>query len=67
MIQMRWITVPSGSGRGLLGRDDNEVFENVLQYREARKYTLGDAKVETFEGVDWIDVPIPGKVWPSGG
>lgn len=67
MIEMRWITVPAGSGRGMLYRNGEEIGENVLQYRESRRYHMGEVTHDTFQGVEWIDVPIPGKKYPSGG
>ena len=61
MIQMRWIQVPAGSGRGLFYGADGQVGENVLQFRESIGYNLDNTHYEDFNGVEWQDVKIGGS------
>ena len=66
MIQMRWIVVTAGSGRGLLGGSNGQMHETVLQFRESRKYNCPEGSFEDFNGVEWNDVTPPDK-WLYGG
>lgn len=53
-IEMRWIIVPAGSGRGLL--DGAQTHETVLQFRTR---TEGQYFEEKWS--EWKDVTPPGR------
>jgi len=72
MIEMRWIIVSAGSGRGLIGGSDSQMYESVLQFRHHQGTVFHTDEKGTVTGMsstwsDWKDAAPPGKLWPSGG
>jgi hypothetical protein len=68
MIEMRWIFAPAGSGRGLLGGSDGQMYESVLQYRSVIDVpeNIVSPTVDAYIGIryvkgwsEWKDVPTP--------
>jgi hypothetical protein len=60
MIEMRWIVVPAGSGRGLIGGSDGQMHESVLQYRyrvPAYTQSIDAYPPRDWEWSEWQDVP----------
>lgn len=57
MIEMRWIVVPAGSGRGLLGGAAGQMHEMVLQYR----WNKALEGINTGSWSEWRDVAPPSQ------
>lgn len=62
MIEMRWISVAGGSGRGLFYGRDGQSGELVLQYRNGDYFYADDFRQKgakpIWQGTEWRDVPF---------